>query len=87
MPIQQGKIKFRFRMRGDAHWQSFQHSLEHFRKSDLTDDETLSEEIQEVMYAMDERTYEDPDNVKYDVESYWYDIVMKAHEALYGTDE
>ena len=86
MPIYQGELKFQFRMRGDEHWQSFQQPLAHFKKKDLRDEETLSEDIHEILYAMDERTYEDWDNVEFSVESYWYDIVVAAHKALYGTD-
>ena len=84
MPIISGNLTFKFRLSGDVHWQTFQHSLDHFRKRDMTDEETLSEEIQEAMYAMDDRTYDDSDNVEYNVESFWYDIVMPAHKALYG---
>jgi len=83
MVIQNGQVTFQFKMKEDSEWQTFCEPLKDFKKVDLTDTETLSEEIHEIIYAMDDRAYEDRDNLQYSVNDFWDNIVLVCHEALY----
>lgn len=83
MEIKNKTLTFKFRMRGDENWNAFQQPLGNLRQFCFTDDETLAENIKEHMYAMDKRTYSEPDEVEYAVGDFWNDIVLPCHAALY----
>lgn len=83
MVISNGNVNFQFKMTEDTEWQTFCEPLEYFKKVDFTDTETLSEEIHEIIYAMDDRAYEDRDNLQYSVNNFWHNVVLVCHNALY----
>jgi len=84
MVISNENVNFKFKMSGDVEWQTFNSPLEHLKKTDCTDAETLSIEIHEIIYAMDSRAYEDRDNLIYGVDGFWNDVVLFCQEKLYG---
>lgn len=80
--IHQKVLHFQFRLDHEP-WQTVRIPLENLKKNDLCDDETLAEDILEVIYAMDPDTYERRDDIEFCVSNFWKGIVIPCHEAIY----
>lgn len=80
--LHQKVLHFQFRL-GAEPWQTVRIPLENLKKNDLCDDETLAEEILEVIYAMDPDTYKRREDIEFCVSNFWKGIVIPCHEELY----
>lgn len=76
-------LNFQFRI-ADQDWQTIKIPLEDLKKNDFRDDESLSEEIWERIYAIDSDAYKRQDEVRFCVSNFWSGIVEPCFDEIYA---
>lgn len=78
-------VSFKVKLPTDENWTEIVFPLKNLLRQDLVSDEFISEEIKEYIfgsYSGDE-FYENQDDLVYEVDNYWKDIVLPIQVALY----
>jgi hypothetical protein len=77
------ELIFKVKIKNDEDWTVIKIQLSDMERNDLNCDESLSILIMEEVYATDDRFYDDEENLVFEEENYWEDIIFPAHKKLY----
>jgi hypothetical protein len=77
------ELIFKVKIINDVDWTIIKIQLSDMERNDLNCDESLSILIMEEVYATDDRFYDDEENLVFEEENYWEDIIVPAHKKLY----
>lgn len=84
MKIKEEQLIIEVKLPGDENWETITIRLDYLKKQDFTCDESVSMDIMEYVYAHDERFYEQEEDLQFNVENYWEDIVVPTHKYIYS---
>ena len=85
--LKEGKLYFKVKLSWDKNWKELSIHLSSLEKENFTCDESLSMDIMECVYALDNRFFEYEGDLVFNVGSYWEEIVLATHKSIYGVTE